>query len=1205
MADEQQTQAPSQINLPKMQFDKPQFDTFLQILEESQEGMPDEKKRPAADLFAEQLSNEAQAEYPDLVTYEGLKNGTAPIFDVIGDTRQPNLRQMTPDEIIELFAVDTEGRPIQRGTFLEGFKREGVRQAGGMGGATAGYKAGVALTSGVPPVTPPTVALKFLPPLALGVGGFFLGYAAGDVAEEALFGEEQPILPSHRESYEAGKTAAGVAAFLPVPFMLGSKLMPANLGAATYLNNVAGRRAAAAEVATLERAAGPKIIGPPTKAEAAARGQLPAAQERLAAFNSMPASAQAQAAKATDPMLQRLAAGFENAMGRTGEASRAAVIPTLAFESFIGSGQTAGAFLAEEMAPGDWRYRLLGELGGGVTAVIGTAPLGTIVSRIGSIKDALMGAVGKTREEGLSALPGMAESRRQQAAVNKILDILQRNGENVDAIIEELASSKIFLDPVSGKPITPTAGLKSGSPTLLGIENALDQLGKGLGAERNAAAQQILKAQRAVLYGLISTGDQRALQEAGEIMNSIFQTNLELRLTETTDNVLKAFQRVAGDGPVNNMRLSETLYDVINNNMNLARDREKKLWGAVKDEILETDGAPKFVDVWESSLPSTPEAAETFNAKLGSLGRFVERKTKELDLNPDPQNPTDPSNLAPLTLTELVEMRSRALSLGREARARGESDVAHVAFKMADAMLEDLNSAVGEDAAYTVARNYSRALNDTFTRAFAGDALQTTKTGAERIAPELLADRLFRGGADPTYLRLQEINDIGAFMTQQGLAGAEETVNTLQGVTEKLLRNAASEIFDPETGRVNPNRLAQWQRKNSAVLERFPALAADLADADKAEDTVRIMLNENRAANDDLKGQITFASLLPETNESPTQVIGRIFSRGNRTPMRDLNNLKRVVDQAPENLRESARRGLQFSILDWALTGGGSSSTTFSPSAAYRLLFEKTPNAFSRDMSPMTWMAKNEIIDEKEVNNLKKMLTEMIKYEAGEAQGQVGELVEAAGPMLDFYLRVTGSNLGARYSQLMGGGGGDLIARQAGSRILRDVFEKMPQGMKTDVMIGMMRDPQLLAAFLRKGRTEREKMNIAGAAANLLIDNFGFQPARRMVPAIGRETAPEEEGQIPGVNAPMPEAPAPQPAPQPNLPPANQQGALVPPAQTPTQGGGAAPSPVQAASAAPRPTPSTPSGPVDRARFAALFPEDRDLMGIASLAGQG
>jgi hypothetical protein len=68
------------------------------------------------------------------------------------------------------------------------------------------------------------------------------------------------------------------------------------------------------------------------------------------------------------------------------------------------------------------------------------------------------------------------------------------------------------------------------------------------------------------------------------------------------------------------------------------------------------------------------------------------------------------------------------------------------------------------------------------------------------------------------------------------------------------------------------------------------------------------------------------------------------------------------------------------------------------------------------------------------------------------------------------------------------------------------------------------------------------------------------------------------------------------------MPPNNQQGALNPPVQTPTQNSGPALGPVNPPAAVQ--TASQGSGPVDRTKFAALFPEDRELLGIGSLMGQ-
>lgn len=132
MTPEDTNKGSAEIQIPTVTFDKPQFESFMQILEDSQEGVPDKDKRPVAELFARQLTREAQAQYPELFDFKGLRDGTAGIFDVIGDDRQPNLRKMTSDEIIQLFARDLEGNRLERGTFGGGAKREGVRVAGGL-----------------------------------------------------------------------------------------------------------------------------------------------------------------------------------------------------------------------------------------------------------------------------------------------------------------------------------------------------------------------------------------------------------------------------------------------------------------------------------------------------------------------------------------------------------------------------------------------------------------------------------------------------------------------------------------------------------------------------------------------------------------------------------------------------------------------------------------------------------------------------------------------------------------------------------------------------------------------------------------------------------------------------------------------------------------------------------------------------------------
>jgi len=224
----------------------------------------------------------------------------------------------------------------------------------------------------------------------------------------------------------------------------------------------------------------------------------------------------------------------------------------------------------------------------------------------------------------------------------------------------------------------------------------------------------------------------------------------------------------------------------------------------------------------------------------------------------------------------------------------------------------------------------------------------------------------------------------------------------------------------------------------------------------------------------------------------------------------------------------------------------------------------------------------------------------MVKFEAAEQTGEIGELVERAGPILDFYLGITGSALGTRAQRIMTGGEsgpGALIAAGRGAETMRRIFADLPASMQTDVMGELMRNPELLATMMRRPRSERERMRLVQRAGQMLAD-LGFRPVVDLYPSVEREIMREREDVPPPSQTAPPATVTP-----PNLPPPNQQGALVPPAQLPTQGGGAAPSPVQQASAAPPRPPIQSSGPVDRTRYAALFPEDRELLGIGSLMG--
>jgi hypothetical protein len=240
----------------------------------------------------------------------------------------------------------------------------------------------------------------------------------------------------------------------------------------------------------------------------------------------------------------------------------------------------------------------------------------------------------------LTAVLSPLQRSRQTQAVNRILEILEGSGEDVEAVIERLASndlSRLLVDE-AGRPIPLTAGAKAGSPALLAIEASLEQLGSSLGSDRTAGADAAIKALRNVILAMAQTGDQAALQQAADLAEGVFSAQLTNNLATATDNVLAAYRQVGGTQPESNIQLSQTLYDVVGAQMNLARNREKMLWENVPNVVAMTPEeaaaeAPTFIREWNTLTSGTDEKVAEIIAALPRINQFVNRKTRELGLD--------------------------------------------------------------------------------------------------------------------------------------------------------------------------------------------------------------------------------------------------------------------------------------------------------------------------------------------------------------------------------------------------------------------------------------------------------------------------------------------------------------------------------------------------------------------------------------------
>ena len=1136
------------LRMSKEEMDDLLFEQRLQQEEAREEGKSIPGTRTGR--FAEYVANTVATQVPGQITYESLKDGTAPIFEELSSFQglDPKERALTDDQILQMLLRNPDGKRIERGSFIEGVKEEIAPQAGGFAGAVAGAKAGAALVAGVPPVTPPTIAAKFMVPAVGAIIGGLFGQEAVRTGQRKLVGEESLILPETTGPYEAGKTTAGVLGFFATPWALGRTLTgearDINFGAQQFIEN-ARRLKMAAE--------------PAQDAAKLGRNYTGTDLSRL--------SQQAE----NIPRSTRTIAAIEKGLQGLGRQAREQPKTVAGIEAAAGAGQVYLGQMAEEAAPGETFPRVAGET---VGAILGSATGQPTISIVGALPTLLTDPLAPFRSlrdiwrqgglEGVFEKVTGKDARREKA-IRYLLELFEQQGEDVDEIIKRLTEVNTFLvDPETGKTIDLTAPAKSGSGTLLGVEAALSNIAPTLAKQRIAGSDKAVQAMRAQVRMLaaVAGSDPDLLQALADQMKVVFDASFASDISYATEILTRALGReglgTTGLDEVDALALNQEelglkLYDLMDAKLKQARAQERSLWRNVPriEQSIDPDNIPSFsftfnefddpvttnfLDAWDRLIPQTeiPKRRYLKTNVLKDINDFVDLKRQEFQESGDSSGLFRSGPI--LTSEELVQMRTLALNGVRQLRAESKFDEARVAGQYADILLEQLNGFPDESftVPYREARAFSRALNDTFTRAFAGDILQQSAKGGTRDAPELLADRLLRGSASNTLLRINQIQEAGRFMGPS-FTGPVQLVPGLSQVQEAILRAARTTALTPNTpeGAVSRNNLGRFMKENEDLLNLFPALRADLENIDTAsvllDQTEEYAKRKQRELNQD----ISFMNLTSSEKRSPARAVAQVFSPSTEFPYKALDKFVEVIDSASDVTKridpgtnkeitvrgpegEAAAKALQGAIVEWAATSGGlGSNQQFKPSVMYKALF--TPDAVkfqkrSSSISPIEYMQQNDLITQAEVTNLSKLLKEMVKYEIGVQQGNIEQLAAEAGPMLDFFLRVSGATLGARASEAMGNRQ-TIVAAGAGSRAIRNVAYNLPLAMQMDVMKEFMENPEMLAAWLTKfkGTEAGAREGILNSAMTYL-QRMGINIFRRPAPGVGREAT--EEGLI-------------------------------------------------------------------------------------------
>lgn len=717
----------------------------------------------------------------------------------------------------------------------------------------------------------------------------------------------------------------------------------------------------------------------------------------------------------------------------------------MAAETAANFGAAQGTAVSELVAPGDPLVRAGAEVVGGTLNPLALAIKGgrtAIGAAVRGVKTRFSKAAQRQRAEELL-----------QTAVKDIGDDPVRLAK----LLESLS--------VDGSPLT--SGQLTGDPLLIALERKLAANHPKFAGQVQEAFIQGNTQLRSQVDDLIKNGSPEALREAAQVRKQYFDGLLGEMTRQADQRMAEATARVSVGGRKNLQEISSNVVRSLETSLTQARSVEAGLWSRInKKARLRIDSTAKVFDKIKSELLPN----EKLPNPIGTFNKFIKQAIKQK------------KNPGTMTSQQLLRLRSRALALSRTARSKGEWDTNRMLMQIADGVLDDISKLPGE--AVNSARQYSRTLNDTFSRTFAGDALGTTQQGGKAIAPEVLLERAYAGGGNLADVRFKELGAAAAFgarrskefedfLKQNKVTAAPQSV---MGDLEQFMRVMSKEVL--EGGKVNPERLRKFVDKNGAIIEMFPGLRQDLSDAGSAQQalikTQQTVTRRGRATRS------AFSKLVQ--SEDPARVVRDALS--SRNPVVEYNSMAHLARRSGPG----AQAGLAASTVD-AVAKQASGSANYWESFGDAFL-----NPIARGKpSLLKIMETQGVLTGAEATRLKRLISRGQRVEQSvKTSAALDEVIPDPDAFFELALRLAGANIGGA-GVVAKSSGASLVMAGATSKVLRNMFLKVPDARVSDVLMELVRNPRAMAAALRKPKTVKQARDIS-RQMNAFLINAGLQP---------------------------------------------------------------------------------------------------------------
>ena len=492
----------------------------------------------------------------------------------------------------------------------------------------------------------------------------------------------------------------------------------------------------------------------------------------------------------------------------------------------------------------------------------------------------------------------------------------------------------------------------------------------------------------------------------------------------------------------------------------------------------------------------------------------------------------EPPPFKPITVAQLVDIRKAANQLAMEyasglVKPRNQ-DYSRIAGDFAEAVLEDLEDfAPKAGAKYRAALDFSVASNNAITRTIVGKTKAKKQSGQKYINPEYLLGEVMTGKPSVIEQRATQLLNLSDFAVDKGFKGAEKNGLSIRQNMDAYLRTVRKELIsdtkvpvigefkDTDVPQIDQKKLDAWREKNKELLRLFPNLDKDLSTVSSAQRLFSMWDVRNAAVKKSIKNTEYLSKMI--NGQHPITAIEAAL-KGDQ-PTRGMLKLFRSLRGS--TFEDQAKQAMGEAIINRAFINAGGTGGIINAKALYRSFYEPMPDNPSVTM--MGLLRSQGIFKPDQVRQIDYITKQLIKLEIAENAGNLmkngvinEQLLEEVGPLFDFFVAISGSAIGTRAgSALTGGqpGPGSIMMASKGANFLRSLLINMPASEKLNLVTELFTNKQLFLNFIKKPKSEKEKIQIQNNIANILIkgaNTLGIDKSVKIAPSVIREAGEED-----------------------------------------------------------------------------------------------